>query len=72
MAVESVARMADLNRWTTRVGETPMKRNVNNVLKIQLNFVVTRGIQESIERLLQLGFEVSNNRYDFVNSFFIH
>jgi hypothetical protein len=49
-----------------------MKGNMNNVPKIQLNFVVTQRIQESIERLLQLGFEVSNNRYDFVNSFFIH
>ena len=48
-----------------------MKRNLNNVSEIELNFVVPEVSRESIERLLRLGFEVFNNTYDFVNSLFI-
>ena len=48
-----------------------MKGNMNNVPKIQLNFVVTQRIQESIERLLQLGFEVSDDGNDSVNRRFV-
>ena len=46
------------------VGEDPMERNLNHILVIQLNLIVTTGIQESIERLLQLGFELSDNADD--------
>ena len=46
------------------VGEDPIERNLNHVLVIQLNLIVTTGIEESIERLLQLGFELSDNADD--------
>ena len=44
-----------------------MERNLNNVSEIQLNLIVTTGIEESIERLLQLGFELSDNADDLVD-----
>ena len=33
-----------------------MERNLNYVSEIQLDLIVTQGIEESIERLLQSGF----------------
>ena len=48
------------------IGEDPMQRNLDNVSVIQLNFVVAQGIEEAVERFLQLGFEVSDNADDLV------
>ena len=36
-----------------------MERNLNDVSEVQLNLIVTQRIEESIERLLQPGFEFS-------------
>jgi hypothetical protein len=52
------------HRWTIGVREDSIERNLNNVSVIQLNLIVTTGIEESIERLLQLGFELSDNADD--------
>src|SRR5215472_14346090 len=41
----------------TRVSEATMQRELNHVLEVELNFVGCQRIRESIERLLQLGFE---------------
>src|SRR5206468_6793649 len=55
------------HRRAIAVGEDPMERNLNHILVIQLNLIVTTGIEESIERLLQLGFELSDNADDLVD-----
>jgi hypothetical protein len=49
------------------VGEDSVQRYVDDVSEIQLDIIVTQGVEESIERLLKLRFQVSNNRNDFVN-----
>src|SRR4029077_3161359 len=38
---------------TILIGENSMERNLNYVSEIQLDLIVTQGIEESIERLLQ-------------------
>src|SRR5207247_7907030 len=55
------------HRRAIAVGEDPMERNLNHILVIQLNLIVTTGIEESIERLLQPGFELSDNADDLVD-----
>ena len=49
------------------VREHSMQRDLDDVSEIQLNLIVTKGVEESIERLVQSGFQVSDNRNDFVN-----
>ena len=44
------------HRWTVAIRKNSMERNLNNVSEIQLDLIVTQGIEESIERLLQSGF----------------
>src|SRR6516162_7162271 len=56
----------------TRINEAPMQRNLNHISEVQLDFVVPQRIEESVERLLYLSFEVFNNRYDFVNALLTH
>jgi len=56
-----------LHRRTTLMDEAPMKRNVNHVSEVELNFMDFRCIGESIERLLRCGFEIFDNTDDFVN-----
>src|SRR5262245_3271323 len=51
----------------TRVSETTMQRKLNHVLEIELNFVGCQRIGESVERLLQLCFEVFQRAQHFVN-----
>jgi hypothetical protein len=45
-----------LHPWAIHVGKNSMERNLNYVSEIQLDLIVTQGIEESIERLLQSGF----------------
>ena len=40
------------HRRAIQVGEDSIERNLNDVSEIQLDLIVTRGIEESIERLL--------------------
>jgi hypothetical protein len=49
------------------VGETPIKRNANDVFKVEINGVGCHRIGKSIEGLLQRGLEFSDDRYNFVN-----
>src|SRR5262249_7757299 len=56
----------------TCVSEAPMQRKLNHVLEVELNFVGCQRISESIERLLQLGFEVLQSAQSFVQCCFIH
>lgn len=49
-----------------------MQRNLNHVVKVQLNFFVPQGIEESVEGLFQSGFEVSDNFNDLVNGRLVH
>jgi len=44
-----------------------MQRDLDHVSEIQFNFVVSQRIEESVERFLQLGFEVSDNADDLVH-----
>src|SRR5262245_6293963 len=55
------------HRRTIRIGKDSMERHLNNVSEIQLNLIVTQGIKESIERLIQSGFQVSDNVDDLVH-----
>jgi hypothetical protein len=49
------------------MGETPMKRNMNDISEVELNFMGFRGIGESIERLLRCSFEIFDDASDLVN-----
>src|SRR5262245_38938209 len=51
----------------TRVSEATVQRKLNHVLEVELNFVSCQRIRESIERLLQLGFEIFQSAQDFVD-----
>jgi hypothetical protein len=53
------------------VGENSIQRHLNDVSEIQLNFVVSQGVEEAVERFLQLGFEVSDDGYNSINRSFI-
>src|SRR5260370_10908377 len=44
-----------------------MKRGLNYVLEVEINFMSFRCIGESIERLLRFGFEIFDNTGDLVN-----
>src|SRR5678816_3284194 len=46
----------------------PIERNVDDIFEVQINCIGSHCVGESIERLLQLGFEFSDDSYDFVNS----
>jgi hypothetical protein len=48
------------------MGETPMKRNLNDVSEVELNFVGFRGIGESIERFLRCSFDLFDNTDDLL------
>src|SRR5678816_4427381 len=49
------------------VGEHSKQRDLNDVSEIQLNFVVPQGVEEAVERLLQLGFQFSDDAGDLVD-----
>src|ERR1700693_4865823 len=51
----------------TCMGKPPMKRNVNNVSEVELNFMGFRGIGESIERLLRCSFEIFDDAGVLIN-----
>ena len=48
-----------------------MERNLNDVSEIQLNFVVSQGIEEAVEMLLQPGFELSDDADDLVDGLLV-
>ena len=50
-----------LHRWMARVGKAPTERDLNDVFEVKLNFIGSQSIGESIERLLELGFEIFEN-----------
>src|SRR5215469_10701098 len=41
-----------------RIRKTPAERELNDVFEVELNFIGSKGIRESIERLLQLRFQI--------------
>ena len=49
------------------VGEHSMQRDLDDVAEIQFNFIVSQGVEESIERLVQSGFQVSDYIYYLVH-----
>src|SRR5438128_980865 len=49
-----------------------MKRNLNHVSEVELNFMGVRCIGKSIERLLRCGFELFDNIDYLVNSRLVH
>jgi hypothetical protein len=55
------------HRGAIAVREDSIERNLNNISKIQLDLIVTQGIEEAIERLLQLRFQFSDDADDFVH-----
>src|SRR5690349_20416556 len=56
---------------TPCMGKPPMKRNLNDVSEIELNVVASRGLSESIERLLGCGFNFLDDADHLVNRRFI-
>ena len=48
-----------------RVGKAPTERNLNDVFEVKFNFVGSQSVEKSIERLLELGFEVFQNVHNF-------
>src|SRR5215211_1139013 len=57
-----------LYRWMPCIGKTPTEGNLNDVFEIELNFIGCQRVGKPIERLLQLGFKIFENRYNFLNS----
>src|SRR6267378_1010736 len=51
-----------------RVRKAPTERDLNDVFEVELNFIGCQRIGESIERLLQPGFKIFEDVYDFLNS----
>src|SRR4030095_5631 len=49
------------------VGEHSIQRDLNDVSEIQLNFVVPQGVEEAVERFLQLGFQFSDDAGNLVD-----
>src|SRR5262245_16904532 len=60
-----------LHRRAALVGETAMKRYLNDVSEVELNFMRSRRVGEPIERLLRFSFELLNNTNNLVNGSFI-
>ena len=56
------------DRRAFAVEGAPIQRNLNNIFEVQINCIGSDCVGESIERLLQRGFEFSDDSYDFVNS----
>ena len=42
----------------TRIRKAPVQRELDDIFEIEFNFVSCHRVGESIERLLQLGFEI--------------
>src|SRR6185312_2580921 len=57
-----------LYRWMPGVGETATERDLNDVFEVKLNLISFQSVGESIERLLQLCFEIFEDVYDSLNS----
>src|SRR5205809_3212646 len=64
----------DISRQNSRlhwlavpVGKHSMKGNLNDVSEIHLDVIVAQRVEESIKRLLQLRFELSDNTDDLAN-----
>src|SRR6266550_6456397 len=56
------------DRRAFAVEGAPIERNVNDIFEVQINCIGSHCVGESIERLLQRGFEFTDDSYDFVNS----
>jgi hypothetical protein len=54
-----------------RIGETPVERDVENKLEVQIDHIERREVDESVERLLALSFAVFDKRDDSVYECFI-
>src|SRR5262245_29888667 len=52
----------------TRVRETPMQGNLNDIFEVEFHFIGCQRIEESIERLLQLGFKIFESSDDLIDS----
>jgi hypothetical protein len=50
------------------VSKPPTERNLNDVFEVELNFVGSQRIGESVERPLQFFFEIFEDVYDSLNS----
>jgi hypothetical protein len=57
-----------LHRWAFSIKEAPVEKNANDVFEVEINGIRLKRIGEAIERLLQPGFEFSDDSYDSVNS----
>src|ERR1700745_690891 len=56
-----------LHRRTACISKAPVKRSLNHVVEVELNFVGFRCIRESIKRLLRCGFNTFDDSDDSVN-----
>ena len=54
------------------VGETPTEGDLDDVFEVELDFIGRQSVGKSIERPLQLGFEIFDNGYKFLNSRFVN
>src|SRR5439155_26762405 len=57
-----------LYRWMPGVGEAAAERDLNDIFEVKLNLISFQRVGESIERLLQLCFEIFEDVHDFLNS----
>src|SRR5215217_7724876 len=57
-----------LYRRMPSVGKTPTERDLNDVFEVELHFIGSYSVGESIERLLELGFKIFENVHHFFNS----
>src|SRR4029453_6236223 len=57
-----------LYRWMPGVGKTATERDLNDVFEVELNFIGSQRIGESVERPLRFFFELFEDVYDFFYS----
>src|SRR5215211_6788971 len=57
-----------LYRWMPCIGKTPTEGNLNDVFEVEIMCIGCQRVGKAIERLLQLGFKIFENRYNFLNS----
>src|SRR4029450_6133515 len=54
-------------RRAVPVGEDSIQGDLNDVPEIQFDFVVSQGVEEAVERFLQLGFQFSDDAGNLVD-----
>src|ERR1044071_664719 len=56
------------NGWMPGVRKTTTEGKLNDIFEVEVDFIGSQRVRESIERLLQGRFKVFKNGYNFLNS----